>query len=427
MKKIDEKISIVICAYLHGPQCLLHMLPLEILYGIIKKYNRQQYLKKLVRFYQHHKDQDFHWYRLAKHPAIDWNNYLYYFYGTVCEAYYLSKNPNITWDIIQNNMSKIKWDWNMISKNPNITWDIVIQNLGLPWNWYSLTKTVDIDFEKALFLHNAYYRFAEKLDWFYISKHPNTTWETINTHTYMKYWDNKGLALNPNIVKYLLTHKFFLPAKLNWDWVGKNPSITLKDINEHPNIFNNFNMISENPNVTWDYVMKNPDYDWSYEHLSRNPSITWNDIKNHPSITKYISNSVLLQFVNNPFLIVDKPFLIVEHQSNTKLYTFDIPHISSRFDKNQNNQNKTDNKKEWDWKFLSRKPDLTWEDIKKYRHAPWDIYQISKHPNITWHIILDNPTYEWSWMGISNNPNLKLDYILDWIYITNKFKKKESN
>lgn len=195
-----EKISILIFAYSYDSQCMLHMFPLEILYDIIKKYKRQLYLRKLIRFYKYNQFEDFDWCILQRHPAINWDNLYTHLQPIFYDGYNLSRNPNITWDIICDNTFKMKWEWDTISKNPNITWDIVIYNINLPWNWYYLTKTVDIDFEKASFLKQNYPHLIKHLDWFYISKHPKTTWNVIELHSDLfRYWNSDGLSLNPNI------------------------------------------------------------------------------------------------------------------------------------------------------------------------------------------------------------------------------------
>src|SRR5690348_154197 len=44
--------------------------------------------------------------------------------------------------------------------------------------------------------------------------------------------------------------------------------------------------------------------------------------------------------------------------------------------------------------------------LKLFPDQPgWDWYWISRNPNITWEIVNSHPDWPWSWNGLSRNPN----------------------
>ena len=80
--------------------------------------------------------------------------------------------------------------------------------------------------------------------------------------------------------------------------------------------------------------------------------------------------------------------------------------------------------KPWDWRYISRNPNITMEFIEKYPNKPWNWRGISANPNITMDIIEKYPDKPWKWhFGISRNPNLTIRFIerhnkpWDWEYI----------
>ena len=58
----------------------------------------------------------------------------------------------------------------------------------------------------------------------------------------------------------------------------------------------------------------------------------------------------------------------------------------------------------WDWRGISKNPNITMDIIEKYPNKPWDWWWISQNPNITMDIIEKYPNKAWSWWGISRNP-----------------------
>ena len=67
--------------------------------------------------------------------------------------------------------------------------------------------------------------------------------------------------------------------------------------------------------------------------------------------------------------------------------------------------------KPWNWAFLSRNPNITWDIIKQNPDKPWDWNFVSSNSNITWDIIQKNPDKPWDWSYLSSNSNITWDII----------------
>ena len=58
--------------------------------------------------------------------------------------------------------------------------------------------------------------------------------------------------------------------------------------------------------------------------------------------------------------------------------------------------------KPWNWYYISKNTNITWNIIKNNLDKPWDWYYISGNENITWEIIQNNPDKPWDWYKISS-------------------------
>ena len=48
----------------------------------------------------------------------------------------------------------------------------------------------------------------------------------------------------------------------DWDYISKNPNITMKTILDNPDKNWNWHYISINPNITMKFILDNPDKNW---------------------------------------------------------------------------------------------------------------------------------------------------------------------
>ena len=56
----------------------------------------------------------------------------------------------------------------------------------------------------------------------------------------------------------------------------------------------------------------------------------------------------------------------------------------------------------WDYYWLSRNPNITWDIVKSHPDKPWDYSQISANFNITCDIIQSNPDKPWDYSCLSS-------------------------
>ena len=58
--------------------------------------------------------------------------------------------------------------------------------------------------------------------------------------------------------------------------------------------------------------------------------------------------------------------------------------------------------------MISAHHTIKWSDIEANTWFPWDWRGISRNPNITMKIIKDNPDKPWNWKFVSDNPNVRI-------------------
>ena len=62
--------------------------------------------------------------------------------------------------------------------------------------------------------------------------------------------------------------------KIDWKWMSKNPNITWEIIQNNPDKNWSWDFISLNPNITWEIIVANPDKHWNWMNISCHPNIT---------------------------------------------------------------------------------------------------------------------------------------------------------
>ncbi len=65
--------------------------------------------------------------------------------------------------------------------------------------------------------------------------------------------------------------------------------------------------------------------------------------------------------------------------------------------------------KSWDWDYVSRNPNITWEYIQSNPDMPWDWDNVSCNPNVTRGIMQSNSDKPWNCLYVSYNSNLTSD------------------
>ena len=66
----------------------------------------------------------------------------------------------------------------------------------------------------------------------------------------------------------------------DWDYISRNPNITMKDILEHHEFPWDWDYISRNPNITLKDILEHPDKPWNWQWIS------CNKFEKHPTLIK---------------------------------------------------------------------------------------------------------------------------------------------
>jgi len=67
--------------------------------------------------------------------------------------------------------------------------------------------------------------------------------------------------------------------------------------------------------------------------------------------------------------------------------------------------------KPWNWGWLSKNRNVTWEIVEANPVKPWNWRWLSGNPTITWEIVEANPDKPWSWDDLSHNSNITFEII----------------
>ena len=59
--------------------------------------------------------------------------------------------------------------------------------------------------------------------------------------------------------------------------------------------------------------------------------------------------------------------------------------------------------KPWDWKHISRHPNIMLSDVLANSEKPWNWKNVSRNPNITLTDVATNPNLPWDWGELSAN------------------------
>ena len=80
---------------------------------------------------------------------------------------------------------------------------------------------------------------------------------------------------------------------------------------------------------------------------------------------------------------------------------------------------KDNSDKPWDFRLLSKNPNITWDIVQANPDKPWNFNYLSENPNITWDIVQANPNKPWNfdwlslnitWDFVKANPNKPWDF-----------------
>ncbi len=83
--------------------------------------------------------------------------------------------------------------------------------------------------------------------------------------------------------EYYLKFVLKYADKLDWGWISENPNIIMDIMETYPDeLWNWMGGLSHNPNITMELIEKYPDKHWVWEWISCNPNITMDIVEKYP-------------------------------------------------------------------------------------------------------------------------------------------------
>ena len=185
-----------------------------------------------------------------------------------------------------------------------------------------------------------------------------------------------------------------------------NKKITLNFIKKYSYNWNYY-YLSKNPNITEEFILKYPYKNWDIKYLIKNNKITdFKALSKFINITEYIIDN----YPNKPWdwkWIIENTNISVEKHIQLDL----IKKYSYK----------------WNYKKLSKNPNITKEFILKYPYQNWnnkinksqewiiENTNISVEKYIQLDLIEKYP-YKWNYYYLSKNPNITKEFILKYPY-----------
>lgn len=303
-----------------------------------------------------------------------------------------SSNPNLTIAFIERFSGK-NWDWGTITKNPNMTMDIIKANPSKKWNYNAIYAKPEIATGDEIT--------DEDLD------------EVQNTidflySKYKKIWTKSAIEKPVNPCLYNLASN----PKLTLDFIKS------KDINR-----NHLIPLCSNPNLdgSWiDYFINEFELNWMYkidwEEVSKHPNIKFdyirdtNEVKDANGKKKYKWDKSSLSLNPNITLELFKELF----PEPTKNMVANMLSVISMADINSYISSYNGLIPDYVWNALSKNPNITREFVERNSRNKWNIEELSANGIFDMQYVLKNPTIigkKWNFKGLSRNPNLTLEFV----------------
>jgi hypothetical protein len=228
--------------------------------------------------------------------------------------------------------------------------------------------------------------------------------------------DMQRICINENFLP-----EFFFRFKKNWKWyyMSQNPNLTLsfieKNLDKHWNL-----KLGRNPVITPKFVNDHPEIEWSFEELSYNPS-TYTDLSfvernigklNQRELLKFAPVHFLLS-MNLDYFLGDKFWSGIS--SNPSIDTsFLIENLDKRWNWILLSSNPAISISfisdhlllPWYWEFVGAR--VTPEFVEKYHDFSWDWMILSRNPSIL-PLVHAHPDWPWNWGLLSSNKGLTIN------------------
>ena len=178
---------------------------------------------------------------------------------------YLSRNPSLTWDFVKKRVFR-DWDWVELSMHRCVTPDIVERNRTMRWFWPCMSCNPNLTIE---FLRKFKHR---DWNWLILTKNAAFTIEMILSNRDLP-WKLDFLCNNPN-------YKSQRKSAGNFDDLSRDPNLTIEIVKKYPVEKWSWHHVSKNEGITMKDIQENPDLPWA-ETVAENPNITLEYIDAH--------------------------------------------------------------------------------------------------------------------------------------------------
>ena len=211
-----------------------------------------------------------------------------------------------------------QWDWERRSKDPNLTISDIMADKNKQWDWWYVSRNPSITLDDYTIMqltwdvdglrHNKNFRHNVSFSFWFDDK--------FNIQNYITFLERMNNSIIFEIdskrawdsSKYINFNKIKDIPIINSDALSMNNSVTIKNIEDNPQIKWNWWYISLNLNITIKDVVKYKDKDWAWCHLSEHPNITLTDINNHRDLPW---NKTWIQFNPNIDTSVKHVYVII--------------------------------------------------------------------------------------------------------------------
>jgi len=356
---------------------------------------RANHLKTLVYMYPNH---PWDWYNMSKNPNLDHEMY--------------AKNMDKQWsryNLLGNSSFKVdigclsgKKDISIMSRNKGIEWDTVQDHINEDWNWFDLSRVININFK--ILIHQRV--LTKKLNWKGLSYNEHINGKIVEFFD-DKPWDWDGLSINDKITFNTVIKLKRKPW--NWQLLSQNPGITNEIIKDNLDMNWDWHELSRNKNISIEIILNNINQSWDWRLLSRNSNITFADVFKHPQL-KWDWSSLS----QNPNITIS---IVLDNLDKPWDWTMLSYNIHTPFDLVE----KLDNV-EWDWTGLSNNKHITYDILTKYSNKPWDKDILSSNTHIDLSMVKLFPREFWNWHELSRNRSLTFTVVQENINIYNGWK-----
>src|SRR5579872_5824990 len=239
------------------------------------------------------------------------------------------------------------------------------------------------------------------------------------------YEIEQDIFTNPNLsidILFILAKKWFPNDLINslGYYLNLNHSITVKDIEKHPEISWNFSLLSSNPNITWDFIKSHPnrllnqDDIWEISKYFKQVvdrkysdviDLHWNIVK--PDIIE------LIKLYNTG---KEPTFRLNLYQIFTKFIdsmykTLSITGIKHKWNLIRNGIESLINQNSWDYITISRyNPHITPKIVLENDEL---LSFSGLNPNITLEIMKKYDLSDLKWSDLARNPNFKYNDLIN--------------